>query len=1756
MAVHATFLNKTLPALAAFLAFFIAMGANANEAAQPLKLSDDGLCLILGEEQNKRKAGSIVAGRCDGDSVLRFEFNSKNYLEADGRCIDYQEGEVLWMYDCKPHPGKEWEFKDGKLYNLRTEKCLAPDGRKVKEGVAFKLDKCRDGADIAFVGGKQKTVAELMGVDDNELPGLGQESFTIQKEEKDYIRGEVMFAGVRSPAFILKLGRASAPSLVLAPETFPISSVLPSIKDSPLENASLSGTAITVVLNDGAEDGVAVRSLPKPLQPFFEAAGGERKKVDFKPGLGLYGLVETKSSPIKDLLKLFQVRDSNLAITAQLSPLLVTVDHQDEKSVDALFKKNTKAILQQTRLTIGIPAVKLPYVDKLVSFERPEITITGDDLPVLGGGLVLKLPGKELSMRGTARLSKDKLLYLTGVSSLDWKRVMGLPFLDLGDIGVSAVIGIGNVEVPRAKVAGEQAKELKKAEATTDKDDKKPSRAKTAEKKAKTIEEESKNKSASKEKKKSDTIQKGSIVLELYSTASIGGEEFSTSTEFEVVGQKIKDFSIGLDDEIDLGKVDGFKKIPGINEFAFSNVRLASWGAQGEMTWTRTNLKGRTMLMLKTDKKKADGLMMMRVEGMKLGAIVPGLPKDFAEISFGESMLYFSDKSLDDVTVSDLPDFGQSMLAGLEDDPDAELPIYDGVGLIGALGESSIPAPIRKVMKENMDTYGGIEGPLMFKGALGNITKGKPNVTIGAKLPSLVLPKNQPLSRLVSFDKVGTEFFIRLIPAATSFQLGLAGEMQVGVPQLQNPAEVDKLNMRGELFLTMDPVSGGAAIRVSGQMQGEWRKPFGVYDSLTIRNPAVVVGFDTTKAIELGIGGDSIMKVRNGRKTVETQADFVVNLQLAGKVVVPKKLGVRYATNQIDFITYTEMLDESYRGVLTGPIAQEAIKAVPGPQQKVALYLQDQLRDADLSIQNLLQLDKIPLPLITFKDVELFFATPGATIPGREETMDTIGGVIAGKMEMSLQGKNVKLGETENRITLKDGLKLYTQVKGQELGPIKFTDSHVKLVASFTEVPTFEVKGSSDLFGAKSDIDVRFTPLLATIESRQELGSLLEFDFKSFAGLKEIDSFDDLAKADFQVNALLRSDPRQFLQDTGLAEVRKVFGAVSNVGREATRKLDEAKAKVSELDRTIAQMRDQVRRERRSVTDALKAAQNEVNSLRRHIDNAARARSDAARRIRSCNQTIRICTIWFFGCRRHETIPDLPARGICEIRNTPPRVDIVRYTTEIVALEAARASAELTLEAVKRGATLLPVDADPRVAGPLAARDIAQLSLDAAKLSVSGVAELNKIIDRGVDVLTTVDAFKLRKGAVKGSLNNAIRGEPIVLELAFDSFGQSVEERIAFSLTDAAYNAEQLTVIALGIATEAILREARKIPILPHGLLRAIEDKFAERRAMAEAELRKAVESGSIIPISRDSASQSIASRIEGHRSTLSAKLDAQDKAQRAKVVSASLRRSASNERTVGIFDKSKAVITIRALDEKSDRMLCLDATGETNDRGASRIVFNECVRDKPSQFFVMAQEGQIHDIGGQCLDYQEKGEMWLYQCTGHPGMKWEIRDNRLYNPHTDKCLRGLGATIRAGTPAEIDRCQSRSAWAFGDEYKLIHVNDPRGRCLQSTTERNHRDAIRMVFDQCQDTPDQTFLLRNDGRMMDLGGRCLDYQEGGRLWLYRCGKGESTHWDIVNGNLRVANNHSRCVRNYNDRDGGHALIDVCSGQSADAALNQ
>ncbi|HYY99117.1 MAG TPA: hypothetical protein VE642_11025, partial [Pyrinomonadaceae bacterium] len=249
----------------------------------------------------------------------------------------------------------------------------------------------------------------------------------------------------------------------------------------------------------------------------------------------------------------------------------------------------------------------------------------------------------------------------------------------------------------------------------------------------------------------------------------------------------------------------------------------------------------------------------------------------------------------------------------------------------------------------------------------------------------------------------------------------------------------------------------------------------------------------------------------------------------------------------------------------------------------------------------------------------------------------------------------------------------------------------------------------------------------------------------------------------FYIKATLRNDLFAYLKDNASRAINDAASSATRQLSDAQAQVDKAQRDVDTLNRQIDDARRTVQQERegdqqrlRDAQAAVQSAQDQVNSLQRQID-------DANAKIKSLKRDIDKKKKWY---------KDLPwykqSYGWTELGayTTAKGAEITAQYTAIGGLETAKATASGALELAKQSlrgfeqaSKTFPVDADPRVAGPIVALNAATGALNTAKATLGGIRSGIKLVPVDADPRvsglivareTATGALKVANGTLEG----------------------------------------------------------------------------------------------------------------------------------------------------------------------------------------------------------------------------------------------------------------------------------------------------------------------------------------------------------------------------------------------------------------------
>lgn len=961
----------------------------------------------------------------------------------------------------------------------------------------------------------------------------------------------------------------------------------------------------------------------------------------------------------------------------------------------------------------------------------------------------------------------------------------------------------------------------------------------------------------------------------------------------------------------------------------------------------------------------------------------------FDVMVFNQQMLLVAAADLE-IEADDLDGNAKTTLGRFYEDKDGfTFEMKQGVSMFGALdmGDS-------KPLADAMKFLGGKSSVIQVKGdlspnVLDSLLEGKP------PQPSLDLAAAMPTFR----PKIGG---LIQLPANVQFTYTATlkpGEVAVGFEGTTD-FKIGKQKLNMVLGNTLTAEAGkppSVEVALTFQKGVPWEEAFGL-KWLTIENYEMAFAVDPTGKLSIGLDGDTTF----GSKTVGLGGSIQVQPASAG---IPLPESVRFEIND-------------------------------GPNVVGALALRDLI--VVFNEMNKAAKTKVKVPLDVIPDVAIAGTEKGSG-PKIELRLEASGDAGI-DMEGALRILGTDIATVEKAFVKADeGIEIIGNTAKLAAGPIKFPNAKVEAVVRVDRengtVPTPRVLFSSEglsLFGSKSKLDMTMFLTSSTLAATQDFGDLFKFNFKAFAGLKGIDRFEDLAKADFRLLASLQSDPAKWIRDSGQKAVKKAFDGLKPGINKAVKDLAAAQKKVDGLNKEITKQRNIVKKEKQPSVDRLKKAEAEVAKLQKDINYLDGRIRVYKGQIKSCNQTSNVCYKWKLSgggckakkwgvcykwhpirssCSASKKVPNLPARAACEAKNTKPRSELAWAETKKAGVVAAKVTAGKTVEGLRKGIQNLPVDLDPRVATLIAAREVAKGTLEGLKQTVKGFGKFTDILAAGVSAVGKPDVFALEKSSIQGSLNEGFKGKPVVLDINYRLLGNKYANRMGFSLTDWKFNAKQFEVIALAAATKTVLKVGRDAKVIPHALLDKVSELYLKRQAEVDAILRKAIADNGRIKDDPNAAKVSVARSI-----------DLDNRVRRVKAEAARKKTIELREKIRGIVDK-----------KRRDQIATLIAKGGwTQMPGKARDV-------------AAGANGGVWVVGMNNSPYSWGGKNWVGRPgkiarldVGPKGRPWAVsKDKKIWrwNGSNWDQIPGGATDIGVGGPG------NGIAWVVGGGGKIYRYN-------------------------------------------------------------------------------------------------------------------
>lgn len=669
---------------------------------------------------------------------------------------------------------------------------------------------------------------------------------------------------------------------------------------------------------------------------------------------------------------------------------------------------------------------------------------------------------------------------------------------------------------------------------------------------------------------------------------------------------------------------------------------------------------------------------------------------------------------------------------------------------------------------------------LILQGSVGGFGGGAPSLALSAAIPAVAMPPSFSFIHLPS--NAGTSLFVSLSESVARVGVGI--ETVIGLRLHQQTVDFDTI-----IAFELDS-QGALAVDLQGKSLNAWRNPMGI-NGFTL-DPGTRI---ETKTAVTGVTLTFVGKSHVGAREV----DVTGSANIVGGV--------------IDQGAFEAKLDELSLGDLMA-LFNDAVKAAGG--QPVT---------ADI-------------PDARLKKVDMAFASPGMSVP--EIGLPNGGTRFAGDLWFLLKDKalcRVKTQMTDTSFAMTGDIADFT------LGPVAMKGNKLDMrTQSMPPLPpVFKISGGATILNKQvaGEIDAGLTE--TAIISAIDLGGLLNLDLHaSFdTPVSGLDAA-SLASQDMALNAHLKSDVGKWLSTEGKKAVSAVFDSLGGNIRKLVSDIEAAQKTVDGLDDQIAKARARAKASAKTIDQQIADAQQKVDGLADRVSSIKRDISSEKNAIGGCNYSRNICYWWNWRghCTKHKDIPDVARDAECEAENGRHAAAVAADEAALKAAEAAKAAADDVLAGLKKGTQVDVASLDPEVIALEASRAAADVVLLAAKTAGQG-AELG--IDQlksGLAALDRADVFKLTGSSISGNFQKAVAGKPVLLGLDFETAGKAQHLRLAFSLTDPAYNATQFDTLALLVAKSAV----EALPGASPAVTSLINDAFKSRHDAADKEVQAAAQ--------------------------------------------------------------------------------------------------------------------------------------------------------------------------------------------------------------------------------------------------------------------------------------------------------------------------
>ncbi len=1212
-------------------------------------LSSDNLKIsFTGEDNTVKTSGSTTVHLKIKDKTLDFAtdifFNKKAGPKdkkitfsgkASGRII-----EIVSYGELKTENiSMEGSLDGGGQWNLALTGAGKLHGKDISLKVEGDFAKDQQKKLAVTVTGSVKAGDLLQQAD---LPGLRAVDLTEIKITDKWLSGTVRIRDEKTSLLLFKAEQAPSKSLCVAliHDVLKFGNYVPQAKGTMMDDASVKNAVLLMVRQPVT---LKAGDMPEPLKDALAAAMGSAETLELKPDVNFYAALDVEKS---GSVKLFMAKAGlqnlkNLRLKGKLNKSVF-----DDATAKAVAAKDQ--FLDGLDIGATLPAFHPPVLPADITFKNASFVVKGEGQAnkrvlkiAIAAGIDMTVKGKALSFDGILELAKEGPLRdqgaldlaVSGQSSLNWDKPLGIEGLTLQKIGFAA-----------AYVTDEK--------------------------------------------------KQRSLKLALTSKGMINRDQVDVSGELFVEQGRVKDVTFKVKGTVNVASLPYVSKVPGINQFAFRDLEISPQILAGELTWKTKNVTAASVIYAPAEDRDMV-MLLFRLKNVSLDKLVPKIKNTPLEgISIPEYVVCVSTK---DVTkeMNRMPEAVKRILVGIIDDPKYRFKVEDGVTVLASFD----PRKAGGTLKSSMQKL-GVQDPIVISGAVGGVFGGMPSVALYAKLPKMPVPQGLP--KFIKFAKAAQ--------GSLFMKLSTAGDVAIGFSTgIQAKMGEDLIDFATDFSLQASAV--GVGLGIAGRMDGTWNNPLGL-KGLSLTDTLLKVTVEADSSVGVVISG--VSTVDSKRYKLQTLAN--VNVASLG---VPKEIIFNFEADEIGVKSYLAFADIAFKSVAANQTVKNRLLAgMPDQKMRNAANAMLQQVQQGKSLAQIVKVDD--LPLVSFKKVKVYLATPGASDPDLQ--IEGMGAALRG--EMFFQNKTVAKVDSYVKLT---GLKVFGEWKVRDLGPVKIDEAKVDIAANLSEAPRFIVKGKVNLFGTVHAANVTFAKEGATLFFEDRFGELGRYSFTAKSVGRDL-----LNMTDFTFQGEMASDFNTWFEKRVGNEVKKMFAQQGAEFDKVKSGLTAAENKVKKLDGEIAQAREKARREINKLSSPLNAAQSRLNGINKEIGDLERQKSKLS-------------------------------------KFNPKRLALA---ATIEGMKKSRTVAEKAVSAARASTRVIPIDAHPDVAPKIAAREIALVSLRAAKAAVSAAQGINNEVSQaaakmiqgvgGTQILVT------KKAAFSGGLRAVVvehRAAKIYLDL-------------------------------------------------------------------------------------------------------------------------------------------------------------------------------------------------------------------------------------------------------------------------------------------------------------------------------------------------------------------------------------------------------